>query len=1170
MRTFINTFVLALASSLGAAVTTNVWQNTESGEFSVETLSNWGLPDSPQPDWKSSFGFLDFRNLVPGSTVGCTTNVIVDGMWFAPSEGETEASWTVRRYTTENWWVFQDGAELRVDGGGVVDFTSQVQSPKAGNVVRKTGEGRLVLNNTWGKDRANQTKIELEEGSLELVHGEVLHDATLLARSSSEIQISGNSVKIGRVHDECETARDMDGKTAVIGRWGDSDLRVPWTNGRLVSQSGSLLHFGSAPVNVALEVANGDIVVDDLPEVWRDCVGFWRFNLADNLEFDSGFQFNQLVSSGTPKPAIDAERGPVLELDGNSGFKGRWSGSLRGGPTGSDAYTVACWIKVDPSANAGKYKMCVFKFGTLEANKCSFAGVCDMGNTQLSHSHGGSQSTSLNASLAATAWRHLAIVHDGASHMAYYVDGVLVDTVDWSSISGPLGGLGLTAKDFQIGLAWSEFASNFVGYMDDFAMFRRALSAAEVAALKDATQTVRPYAENQPIALTGTGQLHLLGDQTLTTLADDGSALPIGGVNLVNGAKLTAKTSADARFSGRISGEGIFEKDGPGRLMFTGAATQSGATKVKEGTLALRDIQSAQVGEWSFDEADRPWADASVNQITLAPNNASLISHVEDPARGGAVRITKGGYLKGALPTHFPSGASAYTASIWVKRSASCGNEGTFFVWGKNTVSKGQVQFRFYKSFQTLAFAHYGGGLDFTNVNLPAPLAPDTWYHLVATYDGVDKFRVYLDGVQVFERTNTTLPDVFVGGEIQLGSCWGNTSRWFDGCLDDMRVWGRALSADEVAALHRGEAVVAGTMDRVPRPVAWYRFDDPENPGRDSSGNGYDMTVVGTPQIVDSPVVGKWLSLEETTARSGLEYRNGDATCPEKIPSGAESITIAAWARLAAAERGVNGSLVFMGAGSPAAATILDTNWGNSGEAVRFVTLTDGNSTLTTVANDGAFIQGSDRQRLHFIVGVYDANAGQMSLYVDGALVENKKSTKKSISRHENFMIGCRFGNTSWLKGACLDEVRVFDVALSKAQIRLLMRQDLARGGLTVFPSGAAVDVMAGACLDVGDGIAPEVSELTGSGTLNLRNSDFTVTASSVFAGRLSGTGTIRLAPDVTLTLTQGQGDFPTTRVVALPSADGKERRIFATTYADGSCVLKNAVVPHGTLLLFR
>ena len=1165
---------VAMAGACAAAVTTNTWQGVETdaaGEYHVETLANWGLDEASGPDWNATFGYLDFRGLAPGATVGCTTNVIVDGMWFAPPTDAPDASWTLRRFTTGNWWVFNNGAELRVDGGRV-DVTAVVRVPGAGYELRKTGAGRLNIGNAWGTDYNNQMRLVVEEGLVGLNHADALKNATLQPLSEEGVVPMQNGVRIGRVLDDRAAATDLDGKTVRIGRRGDSTLRTPWRNGTLASCAGSLLHLGAAPAaDTALEVGDGDIVVNDLADVWRDCVGFWRFDLPGQPEFDSGFRFNQLMASGAPRIVADPVRGNVLELDGASSLKGSWGDKLYGEPTGSDPYTFACWIKVDPSVNAGRARMCVFKFGTLMENQCSFFGICEQGSGQVFHSHGGGQNKIISNVLAKDTWRHLAVVHDGASHLTYYVDGAVAETADWSNLTEPKGGLKLTPQAFQIGLAWSQFATNLRGRLDDVALFRRALTAAEVADLMDATKVTaaRPYAEDQAFALTGTGRLHLLSDQTFTALDDGGAGLPVGGINLVQGATLTARTEADASFGGRVAGEGSFTKDGEGTLAVSGGLDYTGATRVAKGALSVRNPCSALVGNWSFDDAARPGADASANGTALAPNDAAKVAWVDDAQRGRVAKIASGGYLKGTLPANFPSGSSAYTAALWVKRSASCGNNGTFLVWGRNQVFTGQLQFRFFNSYQTLAFAHYGGDVDFTDVKLPYALAADTWYHLVATYDGVDTFRVYLDGKQVFERRNTTRLAVAAQGEIQVGSCWGNSERWFDGCVDDVRAWRRGLTADEVAALHRGEAVMDdAVLGCGVAPVAWYGFNDAANPGRDTSGNGYDLTVVGAPEIVDSPVNGGWLSLEKASVRSGLKYVDGDVTCPAKIPAGATSLTITVWLRLSDTANGTGNPVVFWGAGYPSAATILDTD-GVDGENLRFVTLLTMGGGASHVAQPNSFVQGTPEQRLHFVACRYDEPANRMETYVDGQLLQSTVLWAKSASLRENFCIGCRDGNGNWLKGACIDELKIFDVALSADQIRMEMRADLARGGGRPLPRDGAVEVAEGAALELVGQSDARLASLTGAGRVRLVASALTL-AGDASAGDLAGDGVVRLEPDAKLTLARGLDGFDAARVVALPSEDGKERRIFRTDLADGSCVLVNAVVPKGTLLLVR
>jgi hypothetical protein len=108
-----------------------------------------------------------------------------------------------------------------------------------------------------------------------------------------------------------------------------------------------------------------------------------------------------------------------------------------------------------------------------------------------------------------------------------------------------------------------------------------------------------------------------------------------------------------------------------------------------------------------------------------------------------------------------------------------------------------------------LAYALYGangasraagyvniGGTDI-GVNATANLALNTWTHLAVTYDGTT-IRVYVNGTQVATRAQTgamaTSTSVLrIGGN----SVW---SEFFQGLIDEVRIYSRALTAAEIQA----------------------------------------------------------------------------------------------------------------------------------------------------------------------------------------------------------------------------------------------------------------------------------------------------------------------------------------------------------------------------------
>jgi hypothetical protein len=81
-------------------------------------------------------------------------------------------------------------------------------------------------------------------------------------------------------------------------------------------------------------------------------------------------------------------------------------------------------------------------------------------------------------------------------------------------------------------------------------------------------------------------------------------------------------------------------------------------------------------------------------------------------------------------------------------------------------------------------------------VGTPAP--PPGWHHLGYTFDGVTH-RLYIDGAPVADGAmGTQTGRVAV---IRLGASNAMASQPFAGSIDDVRIFGRALSAAELALL---------------------------------------------------------------------------------------------------------------------------------------------------------------------------------------------------------------------------------------------------------------------------------------------------------------------------------------------------------------------------------
>jgi hypothetical protein len=137
----------------------------------------------------------------------------------------------------------------------------------------------------------------------------------------------------------------------------------------------------------------------------------------------------------------------------------------------------------------------------------------------------------------------------------------------------------------------------------------------------------------------------------------------------------------------------------------------------------------------------------------------------------------------------------AMTVSAWVNiRSVTA-------AW-MVMVNKGETAWRLGVNNQTSS-VHYGftgGDRGWLQANTATELLLGEWYHVAATYDTLVGAQVYLNGV--VDATNSDLGGVSMNEmPLLLGENPEAAGRFFDGVLDEILIYNRALSADEVGAL---------------------------------------------------------------------------------------------------------------------------------------------------------------------------------------------------------------------------------------------------------------------------------------------------------------------------------------------------------------------------------
>ncbi len=89
------------------------------------------------------------------------------------------------------------------------------------------------------------------------------------------------------------------------------------------------------------------------------------------------------------------------------------------------------------------------------------------------------------------------------------------------------------------------------------------------------------------------------------------------------------------------------------------------------------------------------------------------------------------------------------------------------------------------------------------------PLVVGNYYHVVVTFDKITE-AVFLDGLKIDQRGVGSGPDN-KGGPIGIGATpnldWRIQDDNFNGTIDDVRIYNRVLSGEEIAELHAVESV---------------------------------------------------------------------------------------------------------------------------------------------------------------------------------------------------------------------------------------------------------------------------------------------------------------------------------------------------------------------------
>jgi hypothetical protein len=486
------------------------------------------------------------------------------------------------------------------------------------------------------------------------------------------------------------------------------------------------------------------------------------------------------------------KNGGALSFDGvNDSVTVADSGSL----DLTEGMTLEAWVR--PTELSGSWRTVLLKEQPGGLAYGLYAHTSSQGPS-VHISTGGSEPRARSASaIAGDAWTHLAGTYDGAT-LRLYVNGALAESqAAGGAISTSTGALWIGGNS-----VWSEW---FQGLIDDVRVYNRALTGAEIQA--DMQTPVGggppPAPDTQaPTAPTGISATTSPGSATLTWAASSDNVGVVhynlhrsqtSGFTPSAANRIAQPTSTSYTDSGLPAGIYYYRVTADDAAGNTSSSSNEATALVPDQPLPPPPPPSPPPGlvaAYAFDEGSgSSAADASGNSNTGQINGATWASTGKD---GGALSfdgVNDSVTVADSAPLDLTDGM---TLEAWVKPTLLGGSWRTVLL----KEQAGGLAYALYAHTSSLGpSVHLSSGGNEPRARSATAIAVDTWTHLAGTYDGVT-LRLYVNGTLVVSQAASGAITTSTGA-IRIG---GNTvwSEWFQGLIDDIRIYSRSLTPTEV------------------------------------------------------------------------------------------------------------------------------------------------------------------------------------------------------------------------------------------------------------------------------------------------------------------------------------------------------------------------------------
>ncbi len=437
----------------------------------------------------------------------------------------------------------------------------------------------------------------------------------------------------------------------------------------------------------------------------------------------------------------------------------------------------------------------------------------------------------------------------------------------------------------------------------------------------------------------------------------------------------------------------------------------------------IRTIQSSQrnlvpnglVGYWSFDGSDISGTSAYDRS---GNNNTGTLTN------GPTVAIGKMGQAMNFDGSDdyvdCGSGASlnlntSFTYTAWIKPQNVTGDK---MIISKGTTGQWYVYFSL--NGNKLYVATYDDSTVATLDGLTV-LSASGWSHVVVSYDG-SSLKLYVNGV--LDNSTSSLINPSTGGTqfTYIGRPTYTSGSYFNGLIDDTRIYNRALTTSEINQLYKaGEAKLQATQNSklTNGLVGLWSFDGPDISGTtayDRSGNANNGTLTNGPTVAIGKM-GQAVNLDGSndyinTSATGLDFSTGD-------------FSISFWNK-------TNGSITSIAEALSTPDESIRVSYNNAcvSDQPKGLAVVAGGQIGCTSNAIGTYTDGN------WHLGTIVRTSGTVTFYHDGVSILSFASSGNVNAN--SFQLGKYAGAALNHFNGSLDDTRIYNRALSTGEIQML------------------------------------------------------------------------------------------------------------------------------------